>query len=185
MQESLILRTNRIAQINTILTAQGGLPLLKIFGAPLPVNCAAGDPGNLLCTITLPASPLGTANGQTTMIGQWSGTVSAGGLGKCFRMYDAIPTCHVQGYISEAWAPLTSYALGQQVSNINGVFVCTNSGLSNSVGNGPSGIGSGIIDGSVVWSFLASQGEMILGSTVLNPGISLPVQSFSIIAGNA
>lgn len=158
---------------------------MKIFGGPLPANCAASDPALTLCTITLPASPLGAANGVASMIGSWQGTVINNGFAQCYRLYDAVPTCHVQGYVSEAWAPSTSYSIGQNVSNANGVYNCTTSGVSASVGTGPAGNGTGIIDGSAVWSFLAPAAEMVLGSTNLAPGLSLPVQSFSITAANA
>src|SRR5215471_522884 len=112
MQESVVLRTNRVAQINAILMAQGGLPLLKIFsGSPqIPVNCAAPDPSLLLCTITLPANPLRSANGVASMIPPWTGTVAQPGYAQCYRLYDSIPTCHVQGYCSEPWQPSTSYS---------------------------------------------------------------------------
>lgn len=185
MQESVVLRTNRISQIGAILTAQGGLPLLKLFGADPPLNCAAPDPGSLLCTITLPPLPLGSANGVATMLGSWSGTVANTGFAQSFRMYDSIPTCHLQGFCSEQWVASTTYSLNQNVSNVNGVYSCTTAGVSSSVGVGPSGIGGGIVDGSVVWAFLSSAAEMVLGSTNLVPGLVLPVQSFGISAGNA
>lgn len=187
MQESIALRTNRISQIGAILTAQGGLPLLKIFGGnpQIPINCAAADPTTLLCTITLPSLPLAAANGVATMIPPWTGTVGMGGFAQCYRMYDATPTCHVQGYCSEAWQPSTTYSVGQNISNINGVFTCTTGGVSASVGPGPSGTGSGILDGSVLWTFLTPSAEMVFSSTNLAPGLVLPVQSFSITAANA
>lgn len=185
MQESIVLRTNRISQIGLILTGQGGLPLLKIFGADPPLNCASADPGSLLCTITLPPIPLGAANGVASMLGVWSGTVANSGFAQSFRLYDAIPVCHVQGFCSEAWIASTTYATNQNASNANGVYSCTTGGVSSSVGIGPSGTGSGIVDGSAVWTFLAPAAEMVLGSTNLLPGLVLPVQSFSIVAANA
>lgn len=185
MQESVVLRTNRISQIGLILTAQGGLPLLKIFGADPPLNTAAPDPGLLLCNIVLPATPLAAANGVASMIGTWSGSVSNSGFAQSFRLYDATPTCHVQGFCSEAWGPSINYATGQNISNVNGVYSCSTGGVSSAVGVGPGGNGSGIVDGSAVWSFLAPVAEMILGSTNLSPGLVLPVQSFAISAGNA
>jgi hypothetical protein len=185
MQESIALRTNRITQIGAILTAQGGFPILKIFGADPPLNVAAADPANLLCTITLPATPLSAANGVASKIGDWVGVVSNAGFAQCFRMYDATPTCHVQGFCSEPWQPSTTYALNQNISNVNGVYSCTSSGVSASVGSGPSGTGASIPDGSAVWAFLYSVVEMVFGTTNLSPGLSLPVQSFSISAANA
>jgi hypothetical protein len=187
MQESVILRTSRVAQIGAILAAQGGLPLLKIFGGTpqIPVNCAAPDPALLLCTITLPALPLGAANGVATMLGSWVGTASNNGFAQCYRLYDAVPTCHLQGFCSEPWAPSVSYSPGQNISNVNGIYDCTTGGVSASVGIGPGGTGSGIVDGSVVWNFVAPAAEMVFGTTNFAPGLSLPVQSFSITAANA
>jgi hypothetical protein len=185
MQESVVLRTARVSQINVILTAQGGIPLLKIFGADPPLNVAAADPANLLCTINLPSNPLSSANGVTSKIGDWVGIASNGGYAQSFRLYDSIPTCHVQGFCSEPWQRSVNYALNQNISNANGVYTCTGPGVSASVGNGPSGTGTGIADGSAVWAFLWPVAEMVLGTTNLSPGLNLPVQSFSISAANA
>ena len=185
MQESVALRTLRISQINVILTAQGGLPLLKIFGADPPLNVAAADPASLLCTITLPASPLASANGVASMLGSWAGTANNPGFAQCFRLYDSTPTCHVQGYCSEPWQRSTNYQLGQNISNVNGVYSCTGPGVSASVGTGPSGTGGSIVDGGAVWAFLWPMAEMVFDTTNLAPGLNLPVQSFSISAANA
>jgi hypothetical protein len=185
MQESLALRTARVTQINVILTAQGGVPLLKIFGSDPPINVAAADPSPLLCTIALPVSPLQSANGVASMIPPWTGSASGGGFAQCFRLYDSTPTCHVQGYCSELWQSSTNYALNQNISNVNGVYSCISPGVSASVGTGPSGTGGSIMDGSAVWMFLWPVAEMVFGTTNLSPGLSLPVQSFSISAANA
>jgi|SRR6516162_3258818 hypothetical protein len=185
MQESLALRTARVTQIGAILTAQGGVPLMRIFGADPPINVAAADPANLLCTFNLPSNPLSAANGVASMIPPWTGVVANPGFAQCFRLYDATPTCHVQGYCSEPWRPSTPYVLNQNISNINGVYSCVGAGVSASVGVGPAGTGTGIPDGSALWAFLWSIAEMVFGSTNLAPGLSLPVQSFSISAANA
>lgn len=185
MQESVVLRTNRISQIGAIITAQGGQATLKIFAADPPLNCAAPDSGLLLCTINLPSTPLASANGVASMLGIWSGTVANSGLAQSFRMYDSIPVCHVQGFCSEAWIASSPYVLNQNISNVNGIYSCTTAGVSSAVGVGPGGTGTGIVDGSAVWSFLAPSAEMVLGSTNLAPGLVLPVQSFSIVAANA
>jgi hypothetical protein len=185
MQESLVLRTARVAQIGAILTAQGGIPLLKIFGADPTLNVAAADPANLLCTISLPANPLSASNGVASMLGSWAGVASNGGFAQSFRLYDSTPTCHVQGFCSEPWQRSTNYALNQNINNINGVYTCISPGVSASVGSGPSGTGTNIADGSALWSFLWPVAEMVFGTTNLSPGLNLPVQSFSISAANA
>jgi hypothetical protein len=100
-------------------------------------------------------------------------------------MYEALGTCHVQGYCSEIWQPSTTYSASQNVSNVNGIYDCIGGGVSASVGTGPGGAGTGIVDGSALWSFLATPAEMILLTTNLASGLALPVQSFSITAANA
>ena len=185
MQESVALRTLIVSQIGAILTAQGGIPLLKIFATDPPLNVASADPAGLLCTMNLPSTPLASANGVTTMIPPWTGVVTNPGYAQCFRLYDATPTCHLQGYCSEPWQPSTSYALNQNISNANGIYSCIGPGVSASVGSGPSGTGASIPDGSAVWAFLYSVAEMVFGTTNLAPGLTLPVQAFSISAANA
>ena len=187
MQESVYLRTLRVMQIGVALTAPGGFPLLKLFGGTpaMPTNCAAGDPSLLLCQVTLPAIPLAFANGVATMLGNWSGIAINTGFVQSFRLYDSLLGCHVQGYASELWQPSTTYQQGQNVSNANGIYDCFTGGVSASIGQGPSGTGTGIVDGSAVWNYVAPAAEMILGSTNISSGLSLPVQSFSISAANA
>lgn len=185
MQESVVLRTARISQVGAILTAPGGIPILKIFASDPPLTCDSDDPDNLLCTIDLPSLPLASSNGVATKIGDWLGVASQAGLAQCFRLYDSELTCHLQGFCSEPWQRSVNYALNQNVSNVNGVFTCTGAGVSASVGEGPSGTGSGIVDGGAVWSFLWPRAEMSFGTTNLSPGLNIPVQSFSIVAANA
>src|SRR6185437_5582415 len=54
-----------------------------------------------------------------------------------------------------AWAPSTSYTVGNRRSNGGNAYQCTKSGTSASSG-GPSGTGSSITDGAATWKFLAS-----------------------------
>jgi hypothetical protein len=50
-----------------------------------------------------------------------------------------------------AWQILTIYVVGQQVSNVGNVYVCTIGGTSL---GGPTGTGNGIVDGTVTWNFV-------------------------------
>jgi len=50
------------------------------------------------------------------------------------------------------WVATTPYVAGNRVVNGGNVYVCTSPGTSAGSG-GPSGTGSGIIDGGVIWSF--------------------------------
>jgi hypothetical protein len=49
-----------------------------------------------------------------------------------------------------AWAPSTAYIVGNVVTNGDGIYQCTTSGTSAGSG-GPTGVGTGITDGTVVW----------------------------------
>jgi hypothetical protein len=53
-----------------------------------------------------------------------------------------------------AWAALTTYATGSQVSNGGKSYQCTTGGTSAASG-GPSGTGATITDGTVVWKFVS------------------------------
>lgn len=51
-----------------------------------------------------------------------------------------------------AWAPSTAYSVGQLVSNGGNAYTCVVAGTSAASG-GPTGTGTGIIDGTVTWDF--------------------------------
>jgi hypothetical protein len=54
--------------------------------------------------------------------------------------------------IRDAWRRLTVYAVGSTISHVGNRYVCRTAGTSASSG-GPSGTGSSIADGSVVWAY--------------------------------
>ena len=118
-QYSVTLRTNQVSQIQTTV---GGTGTLKIFSGSEPANCAAADPSGLLATITLPATFLTSSGGATTIAGTWSTTATGTGTAASFRIYDATPTCHVQGSVTATGSggdltlDNTSIATGQTVS---------------------------------------------------------------------
>jgi hypothetical protein len=54
---------------------------------------------------------------------------------------------------TNTWAPNTAYALNYAMTNNLSYYVATQAGTSASSGTGPSGYGSAIADGTVVWSY--------------------------------
>jgi uncharacterized phage protein gp47/JayE len=54
-----------------------------------------------------------------------------------------------------AWTPTTTYAVGDLRTNGGNIYSCTTAGTSAASG-GPSGTGTSIVDGSVVWRFIAA-----------------------------
>jgi hypothetical protein len=55
-----------------------------------------------------------------------------------------------------AWAPSTAYVVGNVRANDNNVYICVTSGTSASSG-GPTGTGTGIVDGTAEWDFLEQE----------------------------
>jgi len=62
----------------------------------------------------------------------------------------------------DAWAISTAYAVDDRVTAGGNVYVCTTAGTSSGAGSGPSGTGSGITDGSVVWDYVGAGGATIV-----------------------
>lgn len=56
-------------------------------------------------------------------------------------------------YLQFAWVPTTAYVLNQTVINGGNMYQCTAAGNSAGAG-GPTGTGSGIVDGSVTWAYV-------------------------------
>ena len=76
------------------------------------------------------------------------------------------------------WTAGTAIVVGQSRANNNNVYFCTTAGTTASSG-GPSGTGTSITDGSVVWTYAFPQFMSVLGSgtagTIANPGGSTSI----------
>jgi hypothetical protein len=66
---------------------------------------------------------------------------------------------HQSNYVAP-WATSTAYALNAQVSAGGNVYKCTTAGTSASTGNGPTGTGTGITDGTAVWAYVSGYGQI-------------------------
>ena len=75
------------------------------------------------------------------------------------------------------WAASTAYTVGQTVQNSGNVYTCVTAGTSATSG-GPTGTGTGITDGTVVWNWLTSDN---LGCNSGNINI-LPGQLYHLCA---
>lgn len=93
----------RNARLDAIESTIGTDPILEIrTGAP-PANCAAGDSGTVLATLTLPSDWMAAASsGSKAKSGTWQDS-SADGAGTAghFRIKDSGgSTCHLQGTVT-------------------------------------------------------------------------------------
>lgn len=108
----------RNAGLNGKAAQLGATASLKIFSGAVPANCAAADPTGLLCTITLPASPFGSAAaGAINMAGSWSANASATGTAVSHRIYDSSAACQLQGNVTtDLVLNNTSITSGQSIT---------------------------------------------------------------------
>lgn len=92
--------STRNARLDAIETEIGTAPVLKLRTGSPPADCAAGDSGTVVSTITLPSDWMNdAASGSKTKKGTWQDTSadSTGTVGH-FRIYDSGGSvCHVQG----------------------------------------------------------------------------------------
>lgn len=176
----------RNARLDAIETAIGASAILKIRTGAVPANCGAADSGTVLATIALPADWMASAAaGSKAMTGTWQdSSADASGLAAHYRIYasDGV-TCHLQGLVSQPWAGSAAFALNQQVHNGGNVYKCTTAGTSAASG-GPSGTGSGITDGSAVWTYVGTQ-DMGLDNTNIAVTQPVAINTYTLTDANA
>lgn len=136
--------------------------------ATLPGKLEIGTAGMaaVLATFTL-ADPSGTVSGDVLTLDadpDLSTTASAAGKAVEARIKDGADAVRVSGLTvgltpaaAPAWAPSTPYALDAKVTNGANQYVCTVAGTSAASG-GPTGTGTGIVDGTVTWDYYAPAG---------------------------
>lgn len=182
-EKSVALRNLQAAQLEAAL---GASPRLQFHSGLRPTNAAAARSGTLLADMTLPADPLSAASsGAVSLLGTWSDTsANNAGLAGYFSLLDnAAATCHLQGLVSEPWTASKAYVVGRQVHNGGNVYRCTTAGTSASSG-GPTGTGTGINDGTAVWSYLGPV-EMTLDNVDIAVGQAVTVTGFTYTIGGA
>lgn len=116
MQLSVRVRTAKAAAYETEI---GAAPIIDLYDAEPPANCAAGPAGNLVARGVLPSDWLAAAAaGAVGKTGTWTLTgVLVGGTARSFRIYRAgSPSeCDIQGTVGPTGSP--SYDMG--VDNVN------------------------------------------------------------------
>lgn len=135
------------------------------------------NPGKLVGLITV-ALPL-----TITFISSEATTTAAATISS-FSVSDYEITNPGSGYtsaptvtIGTAWAASAAVSLGNQRANGGNVYTCTTAGTTAASG-GPTGTGTGIVDGTAAWSYAGVQatatatvGTVTLGATTYTDGI--------------
>ena len=176
----------RNAELDSIETTIGTSPSLIFFDGAMPVDCATADAGTTLATLTLPSDWMNAASGgQKTLNGTWSGTASAAGMARYWRMKTSGGTCSMQGPAAMDWPASSPVYLNQQVLNNGNVYKCITAGTTASSG-GPSGTGTDITDGTAHWAYVdVSTGAIVLTNDNIANGQSISITTFTLTAGNS
>ncbi len=177
----------RNAMLDAAESTIGASAVLKILGgAAMPANVGTANAGTVLATMALPSDYFGNAaSGAKDKAGTWQdASADASGYARYFRIYaNDGTTCHYQGLVSQAWLASTAYALNQHVSNGGNVYICTTAGTAASSG-GPTGTGTGITDGTAVWSYVGVA-DLVLDNTNIGAGQPVTVNSYTWTAAGA
>lgn len=174
------------ARLDAISATWGSTPKLRLLGGTPPANAGAALSSNpVLVEITV--APAAASNGTKDMIGgAKTGTgAAAAGTGTpatFYRVYDSAGSnCFEQGTVTQsapAWSPSTAYTAGQRVTNNGNIYSCTTAGTSASSG-GPSGTGSGISDGTAVWSYVSPLGDILIDNPSIAQNQTVSVNTFT------
>ena len=90
-------------------------------------------------------------------VGWYSGALTSP-VGNTLYLPDAIPSglsATILQYSSPPWGNSTAYTIGYLVTNGTSQYSCTTAGTSSASGNGPSGTGGTITDGTCVWAYVS------------------------------
>lgn len=86
--------------------------------------------------------------------------------------------------VTQTWAIQTAYLVGNHVVNDSGkVYVVTTAGTSATSGSGPTGTGSSISDGSVVWDYVSPAVSNAIGPSLADQqnGLSIDPAHFAFV----
>lgn len=189
IQQSIAVRIASLDAKEAALLAAGGTPHFKIRTGAIPATPAAARTGTALCDITLPADPFaGASNPSGTIVskvmqGSWQdGDADASGNGGYFSLEDSAGACHFQGLVSMAWTANYGVTLDLQMHNAGNVYKCTTAGVT-SAASPPTGTGTGIADGTAVWSYVGPVGATLDNSAIVIHQV-VNVTSFTIQDNN-
>lgn len=179
--------SDRNAALSALIAAIGANPIIRIRTGLVPANAAAADAGTVVATLNLPTTWMNApSGGQATMTGTWSdSSADATGVAGHFRLYDSGgSTCRIQGIASGTWQASKAYALNDHAMNGGNLYRCTTAGTSASSG-GPTGTGTGISDGTAVWSYVQPGNDMVIDNPSLAATQAFSITSFTLTAGGA
>jgi hypothetical protein len=124
-------------------------------------------------------------NGQLMLNAPTPTSVTTAGTATWFRVYaadgvTALFDGNIGAVVEAAWAQSTAYALGVIVGANNNSYQCTTAGTSATTGAGPSGAGSAIADGTVVWQYVAiAYADINFSNVIFALGNTISLSSYT------
>ena len=167
---------NRAADAVTVRANTGSL---RLYSGTPPADANAALSGNtLLATLPMAATAFGAASaGVATANALTAATAVATGRPTFARILESDgTTVVVQLRAALVWLASTAYSVGDRVSNGANTYVATTAGTSAASG-GPTGTGTGIADGSVVWAFEGINEAVLAGAAQIIAGANVAVSS--------
>lgn len=157
---------------------------LRIYSGTRPATADTALSGNtLLATLPLGATAFaGASNGVASANAITSDTnAAATGRPTFARMVESNANSNAtvcDWRCAFAWIASTAYSVGDRVVNGGNQYQCTTAGTSAGSG-GPSGTGTGISDGTAVWSFEAAAEITLTGGPSIQSGGTVSLSSLS------
>lgn len=167
---------NRAADAVTVRANTGSL---RVYSGTPPADANAALSGNtLLATLPMAATAFGAASaGVATANALTAAVAVATGRPTFARIIESdTTTVVVQMRAALVWLASTTYSVGDRVSNGANTYVATTAGTSAASG-GPTGTGTGIADGSVVWAFDGINEAVLAGASQIIAGANVAVSS--------
>lgn len=167
---------NRAADAVTVRANTGSL---RLYSGTPPADANAALSGNtLLATLPMAATAFGAASaGVATANALTAAVAVATGRPTFARIIESdTTTVVVQMRAALVWLASTAYSVGDRVSNGANTYVATTAGTSAASG-GPTGTGTGIADGSVVWAFDGINEAVLAGASQIIAGANVAVSS--------
>ena len=152
---------------------------LRLYSGTPPADANAALSGNtLLATLPMAATAFGAASaGVATANALTAAVAVATGRPTLARIIESdTTTVVVQMRAALVWLASTAYSVGDRVSNGANTYVATTAGTSAASG-GPTGTGTGIADGSVVWAFEGINEAVLAGASQIIAGANVAVSS--------
>ncbi|HEX5328338.1 MAG TPA: hypothetical protein VFW75_16915 [Acetobacteraceae bacterium] len=135
---------------------------LVLLSGAMPATPETALSGNTpLATATYSATAFGApsfSGGNMQAAGSFTGNVNPAANGGCTfaRQYKSDGTTAIADYtVGSTWIASNVTAVGQYCTNGGNTYVCATAGTTASSG-GPTGTGSGIVDGSVHWNYVGA-----------------------------